>query len=178
MKLITRNTLAAEAASKWQSQYGGDRDGKSAAIRLLGDKPDPDAVDAIIGNDSWTRVPCCDECGLSAVSVVEIGEELDYESATAQICANCLRSALALCDEASGDICKRLRNWFKAVNAVPAIDLMEEAAGEIERLRLTDYETEALRKALLRAREDYTSGRFADSANLAASIEGLLERLG
>lgn len=34
------------------------------------------------------------------------------------------------------DIVERLRKWFKDVNAVSAIDLMDEAANEIERLRL------------------------------------------
>jgi len=33
------------------------------------------------------------------------------------------------------DIVERLRKWFKDVNAVSAIDLMDEAATEIERLR-------------------------------------------
>jgi hypothetical protein len=33
------------------------------------------------------------------------------------------------------DIVERLRGWFKDVNAVSAIDLMDEAAAEIERLR-------------------------------------------
>lgn len=36
------------------------------------------------------------------------------------------------------DIVQRLRGWFKDVNAVSAIDLMEEAAAEIERLRQFD----------------------------------------
>ena len=36
---------------------------------------------------------------------------------------------------ANGDIVERLRKWFHDVNAVSAIDLMDEAANEIERLR-------------------------------------------
>ena len=96
MKLITRHARAAEAAIQWESQYQGDREGKAAAIRLLGDSPDPDAVDAIIGNDSWTRVPDCDECKREVAAVVEIGEEPDYESATARVCVDCLRAALAI----------------------------------------------------------------------------------
>lgn len=46
--------------------------------------------------------------------------------------------------QGTGDICERLRGWFKAVDAVPATDLMDEAADEIERLRLTDFEKEAI----------------------------------
>jgi hypothetical protein len=56
---------------------------------------------------------------------------------------------------ANGDIVERLRTWFRDVNAVSAIDLMDEAANEIERLRngavdaretvtLTDEEREAI----------------------------------
>ena len=37
--------------------------------------------------------------------------------------------------DGTGDICERLRGWYKAVDAVPASDLMDEAADEIERLR-------------------------------------------
>jgi hypothetical protein len=39
---------------------------------------------------------------------------------------------------ANGDIVERLRTWFRDVNAVSAIDLMDEAANEIERLRQFD----------------------------------------
>jgi len=41
---------------------------------------------------------------------------------------------------------------------------------------LTEAEREALRKVLRRVREDYFAGRFADSVEVAAVIDGLLER--
>ena len=41
---------------------------------------------------------------------------------------------------------------------------------------LTDAEREALMKVLRRVREDYFAGRFADSVEVAAVIDGLLER--
>jgi len=41
---------------------------------------------------------------------------------------------------------------------------------------LTDAEREALKKVLRRVREDYFAGRFADSVEVAAVIDGLLER--
>lgn len=43
------------------------------------------------------------------------------------------------------DIVARLRRWTHAVDAAPASDLMDEAADEIERLRLTDAEREAVK---------------------------------
>ena len=94
MELITRQTLAAEAAERWIAQYQGDREGKAAAIRSLGEAPDPDAVDAIIGNGSWTSVPECNECKTDVEAVIRIGDEPDYESSTAWVCEDCLKKAL------------------------------------------------------------------------------------
>jgi hypothetical protein len=48
------------------------------------------------------------------------------------------------------DIVTRLRRWTHDVNAAPASDLMDQAANEIERLRLTDAEREALSSVLAR----------------------------
>jgi len=96
MKIITRNTQASEAADRWVAQYQGDRDGIAAKIKALGESPDPDAVDRIIGNDSWTSVDRCSECDKQSDLIVRLGEEPDYESSTAWICPTCLRQALAL----------------------------------------------------------------------------------
>jgi hypothetical protein len=41
---------------------------------------------------------------------------------------------------------------------------------------LTDAEREALQTVMRRVREDYFAGRFADSVEVAAVIDGLLER--
>jgi hypothetical protein len=48
------------------------------------------------------------------------------------------------------DIVTRLRRWTHDVNAAPASDLMDDAAREIERLRLTDVERETLSSVLAR----------------------------
>jgi hypothetical protein len=42
------------------------------------------------------------------------------------------------------DITQRLRSWSFAPTTSPASDLMDEAANEIDRLRLTDAEREAM----------------------------------
>jgi hypothetical protein len=56
--------------------------------------------------------PCltnvCGECGLVQEKLIQIGEPPDYESATARVCAHCLRAALALHDE--GTIRARWQN--------------------------------------------------------------------
>ncbi len=83
------------------------------------------------------------------------------------------------------DIVTRLRSWVHTVKAVPASDLMDEAADEIERLRrqvslqqnltLTDEEREAIAEA---------AGAYNDNdddeecARIAATLHGLLKRLG
>jgi hypothetical protein len=46
------------------------------------------------------------------------------------------------------DLVDRLRRWTHAVDAAPASDLMDEAAGEIERLRLTVDERQALERLI------------------------------
>lgn len=86
------------------------------------------------------------------------------------------------------DIVIRLRSWCHDINAVPASDIMDEAAGEIERLRhrvrfadavirsgnvatLTDDERAAVETAALEADAHQHAER-------AATLRGLLERLG
>ena len=68
------------------------------------------------------------------------------------------------------DIVTRLRRWTHDVNAAPASDLMDEAADEIERLRLTDAEREALSSVLVRLCCDMTT----DDRH---TLVGVLERL-
>jgi len=97
---ITRATLAAKAAARWAGQYpdkfyGEDKLQIGAALQALGPNPGPDAVDLAIGNGSWTEVPQCNGCGVErAPAVVQVGEEPDYDSATAYLCGNCLIDAL------------------------------------------------------------------------------------
>lgn len=102
---ITRQSLASEAVAGWSEQFereilgGGRATTIHAALVALGPAPDPDAVDAAIGNGAWTRVPSCDGCGRKGLPVVvQVGEEPEYESSTVDLCGDCLRAALALLD--------------------------------------------------------------------------------
>lgn len=109
MNLITRNSLAAQAAARWHENYFSQRTGEWLPSRVkdakaifhrleaLGPNPPPAEVDAIIGNDAWTHFRC-HECGLynQEGGAVELGEPPDYESNTATICLECLRKALCL----------------------------------------------------------------------------------
>lgn len=106
MKLITPQSLAATAADRWKANYFrggewgevclGDSREIYEALAALGESPDPDDVDRIIGNHSWTRRNC-NECGsYERQPVVEVGQEPDYESSTAWLCFECLTRAFAI----------------------------------------------------------------------------------
>lgn len=100
MKLITAEILAREAPKKWAQAYrdsGYGPDKKEITKKLNALTPEqltPETVNAIIGNDSWTSVNSCDECGNEKPgAVVEVGQEPDYESNTAYLCAECVQRA-------------------------------------------------------------------------------------
>lgn len=95
MKLISRRTRAAGAAKAWLSQYLNDQDGIAKRIDALGPNPDPDAVNKLIGNDTWTRCEC-DECSHEVEFVIQVGQEPGYESSTALLCGECVRRAMAI----------------------------------------------------------------------------------
>lgn len=99
MKLITRATRAIGIAARWRERYAHTTDehfvAKGRALEALPIPEDPDKVDEIIGNTSWTRVPQCDECGRDVYALVTLGAEQEYSSST-NVCADCLASALEL----------------------------------------------------------------------------------
>lgn len=68
----------------------------------------------------------------------------------------------------SEDLTARLRRWSHDVDVPPASDLMDEAADEIERLRLTDQERDAIESAC---------GVFGYGP-AAQTLRALLKRLG
>ena len=109
MKLITRQMKADTAARDWFHTYAHTsywEEGRFAVSGLtkeethiklvaLGANPNPDDVDAVIGNKSWTDCRC-DDCGKYVDAVVQLGQEPDYDSATANICFPCLKKAVKL----------------------------------------------------------------------------------
>ena len=107
MHLITRQDLANRAAQRFEERYGvlGHwtlSNGRMPSeiltqLKALGPTPDPDQVDAIIGNTSWTAVPRCDECGATDQPyVAQVGEKPDYESNTAHLCPGCIHQLAKL----------------------------------------------------------------------------------
>ena len=106
MKLITRKTLAAVAAERWVQAYDGTiywnapKHGQSihAALVALGTEPNPDDVDRIIGNKSWTKVPACSCCGKEGLELlVGMQDFSDVDGgAIGNVCPDCLAWALSL----------------------------------------------------------------------------------
>ena len=100
--ISTPHTEAANAAERWKYNYGPQWQILANGVPsidvynklvLLGESPEPEAVDAVIGNKSWTRCKC-HNCGKAVDATVIIGQALDYESSTADICQACLTEAL------------------------------------------------------------------------------------
>jgi len=97
--------------------------------------------------------------------------------------------SLASAGSRKQDITARLRRWAHSVDAVSASDIMDEAAGVIEklrrRLRLLDAAvrsqptlTDEEREAIACAAESYADNDDdEDCARVAATLRGLLERL-
>jgi hypothetical protein len=101
-RLITARDLILSVAKRWykayQRTFRNVTDNKFAIYEGLR-KLDLEActredVDAVIGNTSWTDISC-DGCGERRLRIaVEVGEERDYESCTATLCASCVQEAV------------------------------------------------------------------------------------
>ena len=103
MNIITRQTLARDAAGRWHGQYFrngawrspvlGDAQKIHERLMDLGLAPNPEDVDRVIGNDSWTRnmCSCCSKYAERVVSVdVTSGEYSTH------ICEKCVGEMKAL----------------------------------------------------------------------------------
>jgi len=110
VKVITQRDLIRGVAYSWGKQYArhmekdpeyGLATGESymsihlELLALNSETATAEDVEAIIGNGSWTGLKC-NECGKYPVSVIQVGDEPDYESSTAHLCALCARDAAAL----------------------------------------------------------------------------------
>ena len=97
MEKITRQSLANRVSDKWKKQYPKDKGGIQKKLDSLGSWKNPDEVDKIIGNTSWTDIPKCSECGESDKDfIIMVGEEPDYESNTAWLCKDCIEKVWRL----------------------------------------------------------------------------------
>lgn len=102
MFVITKRELIDSIAERWESWCLRHRvlqmEDKAYKYRLLKALPataTEDDIAKIIGNESWTRL-VCDECGRKVDALVTIGQAPAIDSATANVCVDCLKAAVAL----------------------------------------------------------------------------------
>lgn len=108
MKIITRQLLANGAAKRYRAQYSGgqygDKSKTTEKLLALNSPVDPDEVDRIIGNTSWTTPPSCNVCGKLNGPVVEVGDKPDYDSNTAWVCFDCVRAIGKMVNAFEGEL--------------------------------------------------------------------------
>lgn len=104
MKSWTTRDQIREIAQRWARQYppghkfGADKDGVAQRLAALdGESATAADVEAIVGNASWVGLKC-DDCGAKVEAIIQLGEEPDCESATANVCDDCIRKACELAE--------------------------------------------------------------------------------
>ena len=100
MRVVTIRSQVRGVSDRWNQQYSSlGSDAQAEIGRQLREIDTETAtaaeIAAIIGNNSWVGPSRCHECKRFFHAVVEVGEEPDYESNTANLCVECLRRALA-----------------------------------------------------------------------------------
>ena len=100
MKAIDRRQRAKDAVARWHAEYDWrpketywkQAQDKTAQLDALGPDPDPNDVDRIIGNESWTRMPCAG-CLKDVPVALQIQAE-DPDDDPVYLCENCVRMRL------------------------------------------------------------------------------------
>ena len=107
MRVVTRHERAAKAAAKWGRQYfkrsawyDDEKHGIFLELNALGDSPDPDEVDRVIKNGSWTRLSCS-ACGEDRDTVATF--ECKIEARQVMVCVACLAAASKLLEPGCKD---------------------------------------------------------------------------
>ena len=98
MLLIKKSELIKSFKDRWIAQYGSNKSERNEAIkqRIFNENPTTeDGIYSIMGNKSWTAL-YCHECDCEVDAIVVLGQEPDYDSATASVCLNCLNAARSL----------------------------------------------------------------------------------
>ena len=96
MQVITERDKIKQVVSSWSRAYSGGGYGKDKLeilerLKLLNlNTVTAKEIENIIGNSSWTDLKC-HECGKYVKKVVQVGEDLDYESATVFLCVKCIK---------------------------------------------------------------------------------------
>ncbi len=81
--------------NEWTKDPFGKLKDQEKQYNALLETTTEDEVEEIIGNRGWT-INKCNECNKDFDVTIQVGEEPDYESATARLCFDCLSKALYL----------------------------------------------------------------------------------
>lgn len=102
MKSWTTRDQIREIADRWATSYppghpyGPDKNRVGERLAALdGETATAAEIEAIVGNASWVGLTC-DDCGKHVEAIVQLGQEPDYDSSTANVCDDCIRKACEL----------------------------------------------------------------------------------
>jgi hypothetical protein len=98
--VIRRSDICRDVPARWAERYKDDPAFivKTAKLQSLSlEELTVSRIDAIIGNETWTR-NTCDECGEDREVTVRIGDVAHYGSRWLDLCAGCLRKAAYMLD--------------------------------------------------------------------------------
>lgn len=97
MKLITKRSLIKAAHKRFTSSYMS----KSYTDKMSKLDPETCTEDDIVlavGNRTWTNLEC-DNCGKAVDAVVQVGQDVEYDSNVACVCLECLKKAVKIAKE-------------------------------------------------------------------------------
>lgn len=99
MIIINKQYLANIASIRWDEQYSTSNDPNKVKIgnrlRALGYMPNPEDVDRVIGNSSWTQMTCEECCKCITPFVIRLGINAynEDDDDVFDICPQCLSTA-------------------------------------------------------------------------------------
>lgn len=183
VRKIYRQDIIDKAPARWALQYGRGRYGDDKDIiteRLAAlEKPiSEDAVDRIIGNDTWTRLEC-DGCGSDKPPhITRIGEEPAYEARWVDLCDNCMSAifpapdpALSMLREAR-EIIVNFRQLCSDFGVETQSTFIDRIAAILSGAPAHDPKVAALVEAAKAVVEDYSIGRMDALRAAIQAIEG------
>jgi hypothetical protein len=163
--MTDRDYFAAAALTRGMGVLGYDQIAKSCyemadAMLRERERTNHDAVPAARAAEPESSVPLGSGAALANTQTAPPCVETDDPPSKGE--------GFHIPDSRTRDICERLRRWCHAVDAESAQDLMDDAANEINRLRIREYEREAIAEAA-------TAVMLDDDSNWT-TLNELLER--
>ncbi len=95
MRILNRKMIAETVAEAWKAQYP-QLFGRNGEVygQVVG-ASDPDEVDRIIGNKTWTSI-LCNECKEFVEEAISFDVDIYEDYPSREVCKSCLLKALGL----------------------------------------------------------------------------------